>query len=433
MSEKENNTYPKVPEKYRIYYRIDNKQTRKEQKSYKVGYWRGLKLWWYRKGKILRFFYRFILIVGIIVLIVWYISPDNGIKTKRFPALEEPKTITFQWEYKNSPYVLTKTFYKTVYEYYNSQPKEYYCPSSGCPADWEEKYIKMFLKEVKEDDTVSQIVLDIKSLGSEAQLNDDQIVELIVAFVQSIPYDLEKVKVAKPLPRYPYETLYENKGICSDKSFLAVLLIKELGYGVALFDYEYEKHIVPAIKCPIKYSSYNSGYCYTEVTGLGFKIGEMPQQMDIDTKMPKIRTPISLFKEKKGIEPDRIELRNAKIYEIADGYSYQGIIETAKTIQKIETLKKEINKLYWAISPLDEEVRQLENSVNYYKQQSEAAYRRHLILQDYASYNEYSRLFSQYESIYAKYESKLNKYNREVDKYNNFVYEYNILIEDFYK
>ena len=434
--EKDNNKYPKVPKKYKIEYigRPTNEQKREKQKSYKLGYWKNLKLWWHWKGK--SSFYRFILIVGIIVLVVWYANSDNGIEVKRFPLLEEPKTITFQWEYKNSPYVLTKTFYKTAYEYYNSQPKVHYCPDYGCSVGWEEEYFKMFLKEVEEDDTISQIASDIESLGRGTKLDDDQIAELTIAFVQSIPYDFEKTKVAEPLPRYPYETLYDNKGICSDKSFLAVSLIRELGYGVALLDYEYEEHIAPAIKCPKEYSSYNSGYCFAEVTELGFRIGEIPLT-DIDTGIPKVRIKAEfyaeLFSEERGTELNLSELKNARVYEITDGNTYQKIIETAQIIQNIETLEKELNKLKGIIILLENEVNQLESSVNYYDQQVEVAYRRHEILRDRASYNEYTRLYSQYESVYNKYESKVNGCDREIVKYNKLVEEYNTLIEDFYK
>lgn len=373
-----------------------------------------------------------VLFIIIIFLVIWSIISDSGVETREFPQLSEPKIVTFEWEYGGSNYSITETLYKTAYEYYNSEPKEYTCLEGYCPEGWEEDYVKTFLKKVEGDNTISQIASDIKTIGQRAKLDDDQIVELTVAFVQSISYDEAKAKIAEPLPRYPYEVLYDNKGICSGKSFLAASLIRELGYGVALFDYEYEEHIAPAVKCLKEYSSYNSGYCYTEITERGFKIGEMPE-MDIDTKIPRIRTSINLFEEKNMFDLGGLELGDAEIYEIVDGNSYRGIIKTAQTIQRIETLEKELERLDSIINLLENELSQLENSVNYYDQQAEAAYRRHEILGDYTSHNEYRRLFSQYELAYDKYESRADEHDREVDRYNNFVYEYNALIEDFYK
>lgn len=453
----EKNSYPKVPEKYRIEYigEPTNEQKGEKQKSYKFEDWESLKLWWHRcKG----YLFIFIFLIGIVVLSTWYDASDESVNTftdsnvkidvevKRFPALAEPKTVTFEWEYNGSDYLITETFYKTVYNYYNSSPEKY------CLAE-EENYeicYKGFLKEAEEDNTISRIASDIKAMALENGLNNDELVELTVTFVQSIPYDWDKYELIESLPvfyddisevesacpRYPYEVLYDNKGICSGKTFLATLLLREMNYGVALFDFDNEEHIAPAVKCPKEYSSYSSGYCFAEVTILGFRIGEIPR-MDIDAGIPKIRIKeeffIELFGEEKAAKLSLPELKNPKIYEITDGNSYQEIIKTVQTIQRIETLEKELDNLEKIIDLLENEVNQLESSAYYYDQQAKAAYRRHEILEDDSSYNEYSWLFSQYESAYNKYESKANEYDREVNRYNNLVEEYNILIEDFYK
>ncbi len=441
----ERNKYPKISEKYRIeYIGPEDKQREKKRTIYRVRHWYNLKLWWDEKGRyLLRTIFRAVFIIGIVAFFIWGIvsnkpadtSTNNvnpNILERNFPILQEPRSITFEWGYEGKTYTITETLYKTAFEYYNSAPKEYICSEGYCPDDWKDDYVKMFLKKAEGDNTISQVASDIETVGQKAKLSDDQIIELTIAFVQSIPYDYDKVKTAEFFPRYPYEVLYDNKGICSGKSFLAVLLMKEMDYGVALFDFDYEKHIAPAVKCPKEYSSYNSGYCFAEVTGLGFRVGEIPQ-MDISSGKPETRTTIELFSEEKESELTWSELKNVEIYEITDGNSYQGIIKTAQTIQRIETLEKESNKLKGVIILLKNEVDELKSSVSYYDQEAKAAYRRHEIFEGHTSYNEYMRLYSQYKSVYEKYESKLNEYNRKVDKYNNLAYEYNALIEDFYK
>jgi len=425
--EKGNNEYPKVPEKYRIEY-IGRPQKQEKLK---------------RSINITRIFYNHwkpALFIIISLFILWNIVPDSGFGIREFPRLAEPKTITFEWEYKNSKYSITETLYGTVYNYYKSSPDKHCWQEKG--DDW--ACLKKFLEEAEEDNTISKIASDIESEASKKGLSKDKLIELTVAFVQSIPYDEDKFELIthpnKPedlYPIYPYEVLYNNKGVCAGKSFLVASLLEELGYGVALFDYQpivegEVGHIAPAVKCPKEYSSYNSGYCYSEVTTKGFKIGAIP--IDIEAGVAKVRTTINLFGKEKNISDfGKLEFKDAEIYVIADGNSYQGIISTAQTLQRIETLEKEIDKLHWAIISSEKELKQLENNASYYKQQSEVAYSRHLVLQDYASYNEYTRLYSEYESAYSKYESRRNEYNREITKYNNFVYEYNTLIEDFYE
>lgn len=44
------------------------------------------------------------------------------------------------------------------------------------------------------------------------------------------------------------------------------LLLKELGYGVVLFHYPEESHMAVGVKCPLRYSYRQSGYCFIETT-----------------------------------------------------------------------------------------------------------------------------------------------------------------------
>lgn len=66
--------------------------------------------------------------------------------------------------------------------------------------------------------------------------------------------------------RYPYEVLYDMKGICSEKTELLVLLLREIGYGTAFIDYIPENHEVAGIECPKDKSVQGSGYCFVETT-----------------------------------------------------------------------------------------------------------------------------------------------------------------------
>ena len=67
--------------------------------------------------------------------------------------------------------------------------------------------------------------------------------------------------------RYPYEVLYESKGICGEKSELLAFLLREIGYGVVLFYNQEENHESLGIKCPQEESYKGTGYCFVETTG----------------------------------------------------------------------------------------------------------------------------------------------------------------------
>jgi len=118
-------------------------------------------------------------------------------------------------------------------------------------------------------DYILSLVSEIENLASNSK---DTQAEIAVSLVQNIPYNESQFKEIPGfdskirLSRYPYQVLYENQGSCEDKSELLVLLLKELGFGVTLFDYSEENHEAVGIKCPIEKSYLETGYCFVETT-----------------------------------------------------------------------------------------------------------------------------------------------------------------------
>jgi hypothetical protein len=101
---------------------------------------------------------------------------------------------------------------------------------------------------------------------------EDQL-RIAVSLVQNIPFG-ESAKTLNfaggnsiTYSRYPYEVLYDGEGICSEKSDLLAFLLKEMGYGTAYFYYQEENHEAIGVKCPLRYSLDNTGYCFIETTG----------------------------------------------------------------------------------------------------------------------------------------------------------------------
>ena len=89
---------------------------------------------------------------------------------------------------------------------------------------------------------------------------------IAVSLVQQIPYDQEMLDKGTLEIRYPYQTLFDNKGVCCEKSVLLAYILHKLGYGVALFDFEDEKHTAVGIRVAPEYSYKNTGYAFIETT-----------------------------------------------------------------------------------------------------------------------------------------------------------------------
>jgi len=101
----------------------------------------------------------------------------------------------------------------------------------------------------------------VQAIRSAAPSEADQ-VRIAISLVQNIPYRNDDSN------RYPYEVLYTNSGNCEEKSELLAYLLRGLGYGVAMFEYDTATfgHAAVGIKCTGRHDYIGSGYCFIETT-----------------------------------------------------------------------------------------------------------------------------------------------------------------------
>lgn len=186
----------------------------------------------------------------------------------------------YAWSYNERKYAVAQELYSSIYNTYSEKPEQYVY-FSEIPAESEDEYYGIFLaKEQVGSSAIDELSGKIVSIGRELGLTDDQIVDFIMAFVQEIPYDDQKSinianKKGNEKIRYPYETLFDNRGVSFDKSLLAASLIKSFGYGTSVIVYDNGNHMAVGVQCTAKYSTFKSGYCYFETTNY-MKIGEIP-------------------------------------------------------------------------------------------------------------------------------------------------------------
>lgn len=97
-------------------------------------------------------------------------------------------------------------------------------------------------------------------------------VRVAASLVQNMPYDYNKETGEEEVAtgrghgsRYPFETLYENTGICGEKARLIVHLLKQLGYGTATITFKSPSlHEVAGVKCAPAYDFQDTGYCFID-------------------------------------------------------------------------------------------------------------------------------------------------------------------------
>ncbi len=384
--------------------------------------------------KILRLILRIVFFVAVLTLAFWlrtkYISnhttaPSSQKIQEQTIALENPKEIEFQWKYNGKDYKLSKTFYSSLYNFYANRPKTYSYQGELSP-DWEKDYYAMFLRHTSSDDSISLLATDLQNLGAQRKLNADQIVELTLAFVQSIPYDhlrAKEILSGNGVTNYPYETLFENKGVCSDKSFLLANLLSQMGYSTALLAYDDERHMAVGIGCPAEFSSYDSGYCYAETTSSGFRIGMIPE---IDSKegsaVPMEKKSYSQSSELSQFDAKR--LGEPKIISVSSGKIYSGIADSLALAKKIDALSREINTL-------EKNLLAQKNDFSADETKLSELGKKLKKLEKKKDYEEYNDLVEDYNDLLKKYKKKIQTYNEQIDVYNQKINYYNSLVKGF--
>ncbi len=169
-----------------------------------------------------------------------------------------PKEMTFSYLGGS----IDLTLYKGVNDYLSNIPREiWFYPDEPSPTT-KDFMLKNIDNEIQ-NKYLMELVDKIKSKTS----NEKEQVLIAITLVQMIPYDYDGFYTGNLKGKYAYEVLYTNTGVCGEKSQLLAYLLRELGYGVVLFNFEYESHMAVGIKCDNN-DYLNTGYCFVESTQL---------------------------------------------------------------------------------------------------------------------------------------------------------------------
>lgn len=393
---------------------------------------------WREKRRIAEYF---LIVLAVAVLFLNYSdSPVDNIETRegeetfveneiKLPEPVGEKAISFEWKYKGKKYLLEQTLYASYYKYYSELPTYYAVDSNDDTAEWYEKHNQMFIESVPEDLTVKELAHSLKKLAEERKFDENKTLEFVASFVQTIPYDQDKLDNRKrglngfkEKTTYPYEVLYNNKGVCQDKSYLMYVLLKELGYGVAIFLFSdpQDNHMAVGVKCPMEYSNYNSGFCFLETTSFHNKIGTIPDLIPqtriatSDIQVTDIETDSSL----ENFTP----LGNVEIQNVIEGKEYTGIINTIAIQRELGRLKKEIILSKANIQKMETEINEYEDTLKKYEKK----------LKKENNLDDYNALYDNYKDLYSKYKKKFKQYQQEIKQGNAIIDPYNKMNYQFY-
>lgn len=321
------------------------------------------------------------------------------------PVVSGEHLVKFTWKYKNKNFYLYQVFSDALYKEYGQMPRYLTYNTNNPPTNLRESFYGLFLQIRNDDLTLDKIMYNLKALAVKEGLSADETVEFMMAFVQYMPYD--ESKLSNNQPNYIYETLYRATGVCSDKTFLALVMLEKLGYGGAVFDYPDIKHSAVAVSCPVEYSTYGSGYCFTETTNY-FPIGVIPQVLNSSGRASNFFDQLNNVFRTEG-------LGKYEILQRQPGKEYKGIIATAGTVKSMQLIQD-------GITAKRQELDVQEAAIN-----QELATRNALV----EKLNNFSGSSAEYQSLWAQYEAKDQAYKDHLLDYQNKVKIFNDQINYF--
>jgi len=176
----------------------------------------------------------------------------------------------YTWRYAGRLWSLTHRFSTEHYRFFRTLPRI---------LDYTE-YAE-YVNDSRDDAQLQSLIDQIEHLAANAGLGVWEKLNLVIAFIQSIPYATELCEY----PRYPLEMLVEHKGDCEDAAILAAALLRQMRFDVVLLAFLEEDHMALGIRVvpptPVVDRPYvwnGSAYYYLEPTSIGWEIGEIPER-----------------------------------------------------------------------------------------------------------------------------------------------------------
>ncbi|MFH1365264.1 MAG: hypothetical protein ABIH28_01625 [archaeon] len=199
-----------------------------------------------------------------------------------------PKTISLDYVLNGKYEKIDFLVYKGMESYLEKKPQTFFYSNGKNYSLYDFK--QRVINEQEQRKLLLPLVIEIQNI---AKNKEDQ-ARIAISLVQNIPYEDNPVfDQRNPFLwnlKYPYDVLYQNEGLCGSKSDLLAFLLKEIGYEVVIFHYYLENHEAVGIRCPIKYSLNNMGYCFVEATQpaiISYSEGDYSEQGKL-TSVPEI-------------------------------------------------------------------------------------------------------------------------------------------------
>jgi len=130
---------------------------------------------------------------------------------------------------------------------------------------WVTDSYRSMINDPAQDEIYRSLIGKFKKIKTGQGLSDDEYLELMTTFVQSLRYETRADNPAK----FPVETVVDGSGDCDDKSLLLAGLLSREGYRIALLSFGPEAHMAVGV-ASVDYLYKNTNYTFIETTKISY-------------------------------------------------------------------------------------------------------------------------------------------------------------------
>ncbi|MDG6256734.1 MAG: hypothetical protein QCH35_03955 [Methanomicrobiaceae archaeon] len=182
---------------------------------------------------------------------------------------------TFSYRFMDDAVTVTVPLDAGVYEGARNADKHAYLFEDLDEEEWLAGYYRAFVFDEHLDGLFADLHDAFASVRTTGGLDDDEYLEIMTVFVQSLPYESDD---ATGEPRFPVETIADGRGDCDDKSILLAGLLAREGYDVVLLFFKPEEHMAVGVRADgCSYGT--TGYAFIETTNVSF-VGVAPAALE---------------------------------------------------------------------------------------------------------------------------------------------------------
>ncbi|MBP2132506.1 hypothetical protein J2128_000427 [Methanomicrobium sp. W14] len=328
----------------------------------------------------------------------------TGQSQDKYPSIPENSatgeytTVSHTFPFENTNITIKIPLDRGLYEAaYNADKSAYLSQDKISSNNWSSGYYLSFINDPSLSPLYSSILEQFRSLKKQMSLDSDRYAELILAYVESIPYKTDKIRTE---PKFPVETVYENSGDCDDKSILTAALLSAEGYNVSLMEFEDDEHMSVGIKSP-ECSYKNTGYAYVEVTDYNYP-----------------GWPVIEIRDGKTLSSDPYIIR------VGNGTtSYNSCGDVSYIYERMTEAKQKAESLEPRINSSENELEVMASGISSMAERMDSLKKR-------GSTAEYNSLVAEYNNLVNEYNSKNSFVKSLVSQYNQNVKIYNYIIEN---